>query len=459
MSLGGGMRSRIEQKAFDKLEREGVLSIAAAGNNGDKTRSYPASYAGVVSVAAVDANEAVAAFSQQNGEVELAAPGVDVLSTVPWVSENSIRVNGQTYSGGGIENSANGNVTGILVDGGLCEGSGNWNGQVVLCERGNISFYDQVMNVQNAGAAAAVIYNNVGGGFSATLGDGSTSTIPTISLSQEQGQSLLGHVGGSADVVRTYFADGGGADGGGYEAWNGTSMATPHVSGVAALVWSSSTGSSNKEIRSILQSTAKDIDVAGIDNATGYGLVQAYDAWQALGGADPNQAPVADFSFNCSELDCSFNASTSFDSDGSIVMYQWDFGDGHQAGGMAPAHSYVSVGSYVVSPTVTDDLGAGHSSSQTVTVSSGSADSKPPDITNVQALADKGNRFNISWETDEPATTEVQFSCCGVYSDTILSTTHNISFRGSKGELYVYWVISTDVAGNTASKGPFNYQN
>jgi hypothetical protein len=61
----------------------------------------------------------------------------------------------------------------------------------VLCERGVISFYDKVMNVQNNGGTAAVIYNNAPGGFAGTLGAGNTSTIPAISLSQEDGKDLV----------------------------------------------------------------------------------------------------------------------------------------------------------------------------------------------------------------------------------------------------------------------------
>jgi subtilisin family serine protease len=55
--------------------------IAAAGNDGDSTVNYPAGYAQVVSVAATDANDARASFSNANADVEVAAPGVDVLST------------------------------------------------------------------------------------------------------------------------------------------------------------------------------------------------------------------------------------------------------------------------------------------------------------------------------------------------------------------------------------------
>lgn len=79
MSLGGGGPSTTEENA---LSVDGVLSIAAAGNDGNTACSYPASYPSVVSVAAVDATGKRASFSQVNSQVELAAPGVGVLSTV-----------------------------------------------------------------------------------------------------------------------------------------------------------------------------------------------------------------------------------------------------------------------------------------------------------------------------------------------------------------------------------------
>src|SRR6201999_2777348 len=59
----------------------GSVIIAAAGNDGDSTVNYPAGYAEVVSVAATDSNDARASFSNANADVEIAAPGVNVLST------------------------------------------------------------------------------------------------------------------------------------------------------------------------------------------------------------------------------------------------------------------------------------------------------------------------------------------------------------------------------------------
>jgi serine protease len=147
MSLGGMFETKLDKKVVNQLTRAGVLLIAAAGNDGNSTFSYPASYDAVVSVAALDSNLQHADFSQHTSQVELAAPGVEVLSTI---AENN-----------------------------------------------------------------------------------------------------------------------------GYDVYDGTSMATPHVAGVAALVWSNFKQCSNWEIRDALNASAKDLGTAGWDAYYGYGLVQA----------------------------------------------------------------------------------------------------------------------------------------------------------------------------------------
>jgi thermitase len=86
MSLGGGDSTTLHNavaNAWKNGSAAGAVIVAAAGNDGDSTVSYPAGYAEVVSVAATDQNDAHASFSNANADVEIAAPGVNVLSTVP----------------------------------------------------------------------------------------------------------------------------------------------------------------------------------------------------------------------------------------------------------------------------------------------------------------------------------------------------------------------------------------
>jgi subtilisin family serine protease len=281
MSLGGPTKSTTENRAFDSLNSQGILSIAAAGNAGTSAVEYPAGYASVVSVAAIDDAETVADFSQFNADVEIAAPGVAVKSTIPYIATDTLTVDGTTYSGGHIEYAAYGTANGALANGGLCTATNSaWSGKVVLCQRGDISFYDKVMAVQNSGGAAAVIYNNVSGNFLGTLGEGYSSTIPAISLSMEDGQYLVANkIGATGNLVSNVVW---GVSG--YEAWDGTSMATPHVSAVAALIWSYNPALTNAQIRTAMTSTAKDLGAAGRDVYYGYGLVQAKNALDYLKG-------------------------------------------------------------------------------------------------------------------------------------------------------------------------------
>lgn len=143
MSLGGSRANRTEDRAFTQLNNEGILSIAAAGNDGNTRDSYPASYDAVVSVAAVDANEVVASFSQQTSQVELAGPGVSVLSSVPRGTgqRTELTVSGIAYNAQAMDGSPESLATGNLVDCGMgeqvCTAATD---AVCLIERGNISF-------------------------------------------------------------------------------------------------------------------------------------------------------------------------------------------------------------------------------------------------------------------------------------------------------------------------------
>jgi subtilisin family serine protease len=77
--------------------------------------------------------------------------------------------------------------------------------------------------------------------------------------------------------------------GGGYVDYSGTSMASPHVAGVAALVLGTGATLSNVQVRDILTSTAVDLGAAGKDTHYGYGLVNAV---AAVGGVVPSPAPA-----------------------------------------------------------------------------------------------------------------------------------------------------------------------
>lgn len=82
-----------------------------------------------------------------------------------------------------------------------------------------------------------------------------------------------------------------------------------------------------------------------------------------------NELPHAEFSESASGLSVALDASASFDSDGTITHYSWDFGDGANGTGQVAQHTYLIDGEYDVSLTVTDNSGGSDSISQNVSVS------------------------------------------------------------------------------------------
>jgi serine protease len=77
LSLGGGGFSQSSQNAYTQARNAGTVIVAAAGNDNTSQLSYPASYAGVISVSAVDTQKNRAPYSNFGREIDVAAPGGD----------------------------------------------------------------------------------------------------------------------------------------------------------------------------------------------------------------------------------------------------------------------------------------------------------------------------------------------------------------------------------------------
>lgn len=151
---------------------------------------------------------------------------------------------------------------------------------------------------------------------------------------------------------------------------SGTSMASPHVAGVAALY-----------LQGNPTATPSAVGTAVINNATTGKVTSAgsgspnlllYSRLGGGGGGGSNATPTASFTDSCTDLTCQFT-DTSTDSDGTVVGWSWAFGDGGSSTLQNPSHSYAIAGSYTVSLTVTDDKGATGLTSKTVTVSAPSS--------------------------------------------------------------------------------------
>lgn len=174
---------------------------------------------------------------------------------------------------------------------------------------------------------------------------------------------------------------------GGYRTASGTSMASPHVAGAAAILTSGANDPlTRSDVIAVRDAIAGSGNSSWFDDS-GDGIQEPLldvsnetvfvvnSPTRTIGG-DPapvpsNEPPVASFTYSCSGLTCSFDAGASADPDGTISTYAWDLGDGTTSAGATTNKTYSDPGTYRVTLTVTDDGGASDTASQDVTVNSG----------------------------------------------------------------------------------------
>ena len=300
ISLGSDSPSDPEAEAFAKLTAAGILPIAASGNAGFAKIGWPAAYPGVVAVGAIDSNSALAGFSSFGPELAVVAPGVDVLSTmlVGSVPSSSVTLStGTTVTSAPLIGAKRADVTAPLVNCGVGtpeEIPSEVRGRIALMQRGTLTFSEKVRNVVAAGGIGAVIYNSDDLSFFTTwtlirpdctpdgcqpfAADVTFNWPVVVAISKADGQRLLASVGSPATASSITIGDWDDD----YGLMSGTSMATPHVSGAAALAWSVAPKSSAIEIRNALVLTARDIETPGADLRTGWGVVDAAAAAKYL---------------------------------------------------------------------------------------------------------------------------------------------------------------------------------
>jgi subtilisin family serine protease len=175
---------------------------------------------------------------------------------------------------------------------------------------------------------------------------------------------------------------------------SGTSMASPHVAGVAALVLQGAPTSSPAQVTTAITGNATTGKVTSAGTGSPNRLLYSGFVSGGGGGGGGNQSPTASFTYSCTDLTCSFNGSASSDPDGSISSYAWNFGDGTTGTGATPSKTYASAGTRTVTLTVTDNGGATGSQSQSVTVTAPSTG-----ITlSVTMTKQRGTNYaNLSW--------------------------------------------------------------
>lgn len=159
----------------------------------------------------------------------------------------------------------------------------------------------------------------------------------------------------------------------GFWFFQGTSMATPHISGVAALLIAKG-ANGPEEVMAAIQNTVTDLGTSGWDQYYGYGLINAKAALDSIQSQPTvNNPPVAEAGGPYTGIKgtaIAFDGSGSYDSDGSIISYYWDFdGDGiTDSSEENPTWTYENTGTYTVTLTVTDNENAVGTDEATVTV-------------------------------------------------------------------------------------------
>ncbi|MBY0146246.1 S8 family serine peptidase [Neobacillus niacini] len=306
LSLGASINDPLypTSVAINNAMLSGVVSVVAAGNTGptEKTLGAPGASAFGITVGASDAAISIPTFSASSGEKTF----------------ESMKLLGKNFSDD--LTSFEGETHSVVFAGlGKPEELTNVSGKIALIERGELSFDAKIQNAKEAGALAVIIYNNVDGEIPAYLGE-STKYIPSFQLSKADGEYVKGNPSLSFNQLSTVKTEGDSladfssrgpvnsnydikpdlvapgvsifstypefinspADGvdysSAYARISGTSMATPHIAGVAALMLQQNPDMDPFAVKTALMNSSDDLKSDYSVFEVGAGRVDAYQA-------------------------------------------------------------------------------------------------------------------------------------------------------------------------------------
>ncbi|HSQ30707.1 MAG TPA: S8 family serine peptidase [Gemmatimonadaceae bacterium] len=233
---------------------------------------------------------------------------------------------------------------------------------------------------------------------------------------------------------------------------SGTSMATPHTTGVAALYLQANPSATPLQVRDALfNATTKSI-VINSSTANNHLL---YSPPAGFGGTTTNSPPTASFTFGCTDLACTFT-DHSTDSDGTLNSWSWSFGDGVGSTAQSPSHTYATAGTYQVSLIVTDNAGAKDTATQAVAVTAPT--SPPPSsatLTVTPGTKTKGVWSPVlNWSgfsTDGATTVFANGAAIGSANTTTGSGSFSYRFKGGGTIAYQVCLTSTQTCSNTVT--------
>jgi subtilisin family serine protease len=308
LSLGSNVNDPLNPAsiAVNNAMLSGVVTVVAAGNTGpnEKTLGSPGSAALGITVGASDVSVTIPTITATSGDQEIK----DMKLLARNFTDNLEDLQNMTFP---------------IVEVGIGAKSDFTNkdvaGKVAVIERGLITFDEKVQNAKDAGAKGAIIYNNVDGEIEAFIGEG-TNYIPAFRISKAEGEQLksqaeitfesLGSDKSGGDHLAEFSSRGPAhrnddikpdvvgpgvaisstfpefinnpEEGESYDAaygrLSGTSMASPHVAGAAALILQSHPEYTPFEVKEALMNTADEMNGDYSVNEIGAGRIDVYEA-------------------------------------------------------------------------------------------------------------------------------------------------------------------------------------
>ncbi|WP_448211313.1 S8 family serine peptidase [Colwellia sp. MEBiC06753] len=260
--------------AASNLVDQGMVVVASIGNSGT-SGLYAAGAPGlgekVIGVASIDNTEVLSSYFEVNGQA-VTYSSMSFAGDAPTSGSSEYAYVGLACNGMPLE----ADVTGITA----------------LISRGGCAFRDKAVNAINAGATAVIVHNSSSGGFNGTLGTPIDGATPVVGISLEDGEFMRAQLAGSTvnwsdslisapnptgGLISSFSSFGlspdlalkpdisapGGAiystyplEKGGHATLGGTSMASPHVAGAAALVLQAKPNTPAGEMRALLQNSS-----------------------------------------------------------------------------------------------------------------------------------------------------------------------------------------------------------
>ncbi len=172
-----------------------------------------------------------------------------------------------------------------------------------------------------------------------------------------------------------------------------------------------------------------------------------------------DRPPVASFSIRNSPSPTgslvTFNGTSSYDIDGTIASYSWNFGDGSTGSGVIVTHSFSTAGTYSVMLTVTDNAALTNSIPSSVTITD-----RPPTLSFIMSsnstTTGKAITITISASDPDGSVTAIKVDWGDGTIDSLSGVTtgdsHTYTLSGSSSKIFTLTVTVTDNSGSSASK-------